>query len=238
MDTLSVRSLEDALFLASTGAMGKVVAFVPQFLAAMLVLFVGFLLGKWAKALVKGLLGALNLSDLIKNSAVQKLLNRAEIMQKIEEVIGEVVRLFIIYIFLISSVSLLGLTTVAAFLEGILGYLPQVVSASLILAIGVIASGFTEKLVKGAVSGFDVSTGRLVGKIASYTVVIFATLVAIGELGIAERFISTLFIGFVAMLSLALGLALGLGAKDLVSAVLADWHKELKKDLAGKSNKK
>ena len=227
-------SIQDAIFLAGSSAFGKVIAFIPQLFAALLVLLVGSYLGKWAKSIIKGLLHAINLSGMTKNSFVQKFLVKAEIRQKIEEIIGEVARLFIIYIFVISSVNLLGLTTVADFLTGILSYVPQVISASLILAFGVIASGFTEKIVKSAVSSFDMPTARLVGKISSYTVVIFASLVAIGELGIAEQFINTLFMGFVAMLSIGMGLAFGLGAKDLVSKVLKDWHEDLKKELKRK----
>jgi hypothetical protein len=69
------------------------------------------------------------------------------------------------------------------------------------------------------------------GKIASYTVVTIAALAALSELNIAENFINILFIGFVAMLALGFGLAIGLGGKDLVAVMLTDWHKNLKKEL-------
>jgi hypothetical protein len=58
---------------------------------------------------------------------------------------------------------------------------------------------------------------------------VFAALVAIGELGIAESFINTLFIGFVAMLSIGLGLAFGLGAKDVVNLMLTKWYQDFNK---------
>ena len=53
---------------------------------------------------------------------------------------------------------------------------------------------------------------------------------AINELGIAQSLINTLFIGVVATLSLGIGLAIGLGAKELVAKMLMDWYgKSLKK---------
>jgi hypothetical protein len=58
---------------------------------------------------------------------------------------------------------------------------------------------------------------------------IFGALVAIGELGIAKEFINILFIGFIAMLALAFGLAFGLGAKEVVREVLENWYRSVKK---------
>jgi hypothetical protein len=37
--------------------------------------------------------------------------------------------------------------------------------------------------------------------------------------------------GFVAMLALGFGLALGLGAKDLVSQILTDWYENFRKEI-------
>ncbi len=63
---------------------------------------------------------------------------------------------------------------------------------------------------------------------------IFAILAAISELGIAANFINTLITGTIAMLSLGLGLALGLGSKDLVKEILTEWYSGIKKDLKRK----
>jgi hypothetical protein len=54
---------------------------------------------------------------------------------------------------------------------------------------------------------------------------------AIAELRIAQQFISTLFMGFVFTLALALGLAFGLGSKNAVSEMMDEWYKNTKKDL-------
>ena len=77
----------------------------------------------------------------------------------------------------------------------------------------------------------DIKLGRLSGRLASYLVVIFAVMAAINELGIAQSLINTLFMGLVAMLALGFGLAIGLGAKDLVSEILNNWYKDLKKEI-------
>ena len=220
-----------ALVSAWTDVKTRILAFFPNLVAAIVVFLLGWIVAGWARTLTIKILDALRLSNLLKDTGIQEFLKKADLTTKIEEAIGAVVRWLIILVFFIASVNILGLTTVSQVLESILGYIPNVISAALILTIGVIISGFVESLVKGAVRSIDVKAGRLLGKIASYTIVVFASLAAISELKIAQAFINTIFTGVIAMLALGLGLAIGLGAKDLVSRILNDWYERFRKDI-------
>lgn len=226
-NSISLTSIEAAFSLTLSSLMASLLNFLPRLIASLIVLFVGLLLGRWAKTLVKSILQAIKLDHFNQHSPLQKFFKRAEIQIKLEELIGETLRWLILYIFLIAAFNLIGLNTVSQFLTNILSYVPRVISASLIFTLGVIAAGFTESLIKSTLASLDLITARMVGKIGSYTVVIFASLVAVGELGIAKEFINILFIGFVAMFSLAFGLAFGLGAKDLVKEAVEKWYRQL-----------
>jgi hypothetical protein len=231
MPEVSTVTFQDAVTTASAEVMASVLGVLPTILGAVLVFAVGLIIAGWLKTLVMKLLEALSLSKLLGSTGVKRFLDKADVKSSIENVVGEVVRWLVILVFFIATVNLLGLVTVSGFLNSILGYIPSVLSAALVLAAGVLVAGWVESLVKGAVGSVNLGTGRLLGKISSYTIVVFTVLAAISELGIAAQFINTLFIGFIAMLSLGLGLAFGLGAKDLVGEILSDWHKQLKRDL-------
>ena len=75
------------------------------------------------------------------------------------------------------------------------------------------------------------STADALGLVAKYVILIFAALAALSQLQIAEILIQTLFIGFVAMLALAGGLAFGLGGKEVVKELLEAIKKAEVKDL-------
>jgi small-conductance mechanosensitive channel len=209
----------------------QLLVFLPLLLGAIIILALGFLLGKWFKTIVQKTLELAQLTALTKHTAIAKFLNQADTKQKIEGLIGEIVRWLTIAVFFIAAINVVGLVTVSEFLSSILRYIPRVISATLVLAAGALIGGWVEGLIKGAVSVGQKATGRLLGKIAGYTVIVFAILAAISELGIAQQFINTLFIGFVAMLALGLGLAFGLGAKDVVGQMITDWYRRLKRDL-------
>ncbi len=231
MTTGANANYSGALVAAWKDVTTRLLAFFPNLIAAIVVFLVGWIVAGWVGALTVKILETLRLSSLLKDTGVQQFLKKADITAKVEEAIGTIVKWIIILVFFIASVNILGLSTVSQVLESILGYIPNVISAALILTIGVLISGFVESLIKGAVGSIDVKAGRLFGKIASYTIVVFASLAAISELRIAQAFITTIFTGFIAMLALGFGLAIGLGAKDLVSRVLNDWYERFRKDI-------
>lgn len=227
----TVNTWQTALLDASSNLLTSIALFIPNLLGALILFFVGVVLSGWIKSLTVRLLSGLNLSKLFQGTTFSKFLEHADLTTKIEQVIGELLRLLVVLIFFIASINLLGLTTVTEVLNRILNYLPHVFAATLIIAIGTIIAGLVEKIVKGSLGTVDVKTSRLLAKISSYIVMVFTILAAMSQLGIAATFVNTLFIGFIAMLTIGLGLSLGLGSKDLVKTILEDWYKDFKKQV-------
>jgi len=229
--TYSSVNWQEAFFLALSEILVNVLSFIPTIIGALAVFLIGLIIANWCKILTIKILKIVRFSALVKKSGLEPFLEKAEIKLKAEEFLGNVVKWLIILVFFIATINLLGLSTVSVVLNSILGYIPRVISAVLILTIGVLLAGLIEGVVKGSLAQVDVKASRLLAKIASYLVVIFAGLAAINELQIAQALISTLFMGFVATLALGIGLAIGLGAKDLVSQVLKEWYEGFKKEI-------
>ena len=146
-----------------------------------------------------------------------------------EEFFGLVVYWLVVIIFSIATLNILGLTAVSQVLTSFLAYVPKVISAVIIFAAGFLLANFVSSVVKGGVAQIDRELSRMAAKFTRYLLIGIAVLVAINELGIAQSFINTLLIGFVATLALGFGLSFGLGGKDLVAKLLEDWYKRFKK---------
>ena len=104
--------------------------------------------------------------------------------------------------------------------EVVLGYLPRVFIAALLLVIATLVSDAIRRLVEGSAKAMGVHSARMAGSIAKWAIWIFVTIIVLSELGIAPAFMQILFTGIVAMLALAGGLAFGLGGKDAASRVV------------------
>lgn len=230
----SVGSWQEAIMAAGSTVLSRIALFLPNLFGALFIFALGWVIAGLVQSLVARIVRLVQLHHLVEGTAVETFMKKAELKGKVEEILGGISKWIVIFIFFIAAVNVLGLTTVSLVLQGILGYIPKVISASLILVAGVLLAGVVESVVKGAAGTIAVSTSRLLGKIASWVVMIFATLAAVSELGIAAQVINTLIIGVVATLSLGTGLAIGLGSKDLVRDILAEWYGSFKKDLKRK----
>jgi len=229
MGTNALNTLEISFSTALNEIMLSVVGFVPTLLGALLVFIVGMLLADWLKSATIKLINITKLNDMITNPAIKDFLKNAETSQKIEEVIGEIVRWVILILFFMASINILGLTTVSVFLNTVFGYLPNLFASVFILLIGVVLAGILEKVVKGSLGSIDISLSRFMGKFVSYTVMIISALAALSQMGIAQSFIDVIFTGFVATLAIAFGLGLGLGSKDIIKEILEQSYKNFKK---------
>lgn len=225
----TISNWQEAIFVAAANIFTKFFNFLPSLFGALLIFVIGLILAKWAKAIIVKVLSAVKLDKILRKIGLEPFLSQADIKLKAEVIIGEIARWLIIIVFFMAGVNVLGLTTVGSVLASVLSFVPNIVSAILILTVGVLLAGLVEGLIKGAVNQIDPKTGRLLSKVASYLVVIVAALAAINELGIAQSLINILFIGIITTLALGVGLAIGLGAKDLVSKMLMDWYSKGKK---------
>ncbi|MDH5533205.1 MAG: hypothetical protein OEX81_02120 [Candidatus Pacebacteria bacterium] len=200
--------------------------YLPKIVAALAVFIIGSAIAKAIRGVVTKALDTLKLSKALKNTPIEHFIKNAEVSKRIEQIIGSLVYWLVMLIIIQTSIAILGLTSLSHILDRILGFIPNIISAILILFFATLLSGLVESLVKGSIKSIDPKTGRALGKISSYLVMTVGVLIGISEIGIASEFILILFVGFVGAVSLGLGLALGLGGQDLVKKLLDSYYKE------------
>ncbi len=212
----------------------RILLYLPNLIAGILVFWLGLILANWIYKLTKKSLAVIKFEKLVESSGFSKFLAQSEIQTKVEEIIALIVKWSVIIIVLITTLNILGLTSLSLVLERALAYVPNVISASLVLAVGLILAGVVESLLKGVLVPLDVKTGRLTAKVGSYLIAVLAVMAALQELGIAQDLIRAIYFGFILSLSLAFGLAVGLGSKDLIKKVLEKWYSDLIKKHSAK----
>ena len=135
--------------------------------------------------------------------------------------LGGIVKYFIIVVFLIASFDVLGLNQVTAFLQQVvIGYLPQLIIAVLMLLVGGVVGDILSRVVTASARAANLSQANFLGSVSKWAVWVFAILVALSQMGIAGTFIQTLFTGLVVAVSLALGLSFGLGGQEAASRAI------------------
>ena len=228
MNTNLVYSFENSLNYAFNQVLVGIIGFIPSFLGAIIIFLLGLIIAGWLKTLIIKLLNLAKITGHFKNVSLNEFLKNAQITQKVEVVIGEIVRWLVIILFFVASINILGLSAVSDFLNGIISGIPTVIAAAIIFVVGVVIAGFLEKIVKGSLGSGDPALSRLTGKVVSYATLTIFILAAISQLGIARFFIETTFTGFIAALAIGIGISTGLGSKDLVKTLIENWYKNIK----------
>lgn len=223
----NVNSWTDAVILAIAKGLQAFVGFVPNLLGAIIVFLVGWITAGVLKNFTLKLLKLLQLEPFAEKVGVVSALKKVGATVSPPELIGELVKWFVVLLFLSPAVEILGLEEVTSVINSVLLYIPNVLVAVIIVMVGVILADLVSQLVRGTVSALGTSTSSVLAAITKYSITSFAFLAALSQLGIAEQLIATLVTGLVAMLAIAGGLAFGLGGKDLAAEILEELRRNL-----------
>lgn len=205
------------------------ITFIPNLIIAIIIFIVGWLVGVGLGRVVKQIVDALRVDSALRSTGIERVLSRAGFELSSGAFLGFLVKWFFIIVFLIASLQVLGLTQVNEFLSiVVLGYLPQVIVAVLILLVAVVVAEAAEKVVVGSAKAASLHSAGFLGKVARYAILTFAILAALAQLNVATAFVQTLFTGVVIAFSLAIGLAFGLGGQASAARYLDHLHSEMK----------
>src|SRR3989344_196745 len=208
-----------------------VVTCVPALLAALEIFIIGWIVGMILAKVIEQVVDVLRIDDALKASGVSEAVKDAGFNLNAGKLLGALVKWFIIIVFLIASLEVLGLVRVTIFLQQVvLMYLPQVIVAVLIIILAAIVAEVVRNIVIGSARAAGVKQANLAGAIAKWAIWIFAILAALNQLGVAAAFWQTLFTGIVVALSLAFGLAFGLGGKEAAARFIEKMRDEVTKD--------
>jgi len=198
------------------------IQFAPKLIVAIIFFIVGWVLGNLVAKAFEHVVSALKIDKLFQSVGADDFFRRAGMNLNTGYFIGQIVKWFVIIVFLLPSLNLVGLDYISSFLkDDVLGFLPRVIVAALILIIAAIVAGAISKAVNASARAINLRSANMLGTVAKYAVWIFAFIIALGQLGVAPAYMQILFAGIIGMLAVAGALAFGLGAKDAAGRFIA-----------------
>jgi len=221
-------SLVDEVSGSLSDVWGGVIGFLPKFIIALVIFIIGWIVGSILARVVAQFFRAIKLDNMLKSVGTDVVMERAGFNLDTGKFFGTLVKWFFVVVFLVAAINVLGLTQVNLFLQDVvLGFLPRVIVAALLLVVGALVAHALQQIVSGGAKAVAAPGARFAAGIAKWAVWVFAILAALAQLGIAGAFAQTLFTGLVAMLALAGGLAFGLGGKEAAARYLESLRKDI-----------
>jgi len=198
------------------------IQFAPKLIVAIIFFIIGWILGSLVAKAFEHVINALKVDKLFASIGMDDFFRKAGMNLNTGYFIGQVVKWFVIIVFLLPSLNLVGLDYISFFLkDDVLGFLPRVIVAAFILIIATIVAEALSKAVNSSARAMNLHSANMLGTVAKYAVWIFAFIIALGQLGVAPAYMQILFAGIIGMLAIAGALAFGLGAKDAAGRFVA-----------------
>ena len=207
------------------------VEFIPNIVVAVVIFVIGWVIGAILGRVVSQIVKSIKVDNALRSIGVEDILNRGGFALNSGAFLGALVKWFIIIVFLVGSLEVLELSQVTLFLQDVvLLYLPNVIAAVLILLVAAVIAEVMQSLVVGGAKAAEFSSAHLLGSVTRWAIWIFAILAALDQLNVASAFVQTLFTGVVVALSLAVGLAFGLGGQQAA----ANYIEKLRTEISNK----
>lgn len=214
----------DTLINSLNNDVSAVIGFIPRFFSGLIVLLIGIIVASIVKQLLLAVSKALNVDSYLKKYGVPELRTN----YTWSHILAEIVRWFVIIVFLIPTSDIWGLTRIGTLLNQLLLYLPNVFVAVVIALVGFVLARLAHDVVLASVKGVTKESAETVASVSQWAINIFVVLVVLSQLGVAADLIRILFTGIVAMLALAGGIAFGLGGQRNAEDVLNGIRSRLK----------
>ncbi len=209
-----------AISAPANAIVAKIFALIPNVLGAIVIIAVGVFIAKLVAQLLQSLLAGVGADEL-----VSKVTGNADKKVMLSKIIANVVQYVLVIVFLVQGINVLNLAILTGIGSAIIGYMPAVIAAIIILGIGLFAASTAEAAI---IKKFpEAKAGALVAKIAIY---VFVAFVCFNQLGVAIDIVEKTFILIVAAVCIAFAIAFGVGGKTFAANTLEKLEKKLDSD--------
>jgi len=195
--------------------LANMVSYIDNLLAAVILLLIGWVVGKVLGKVTKEILRKLKADRYFKFGRGFE----------ISSIFGLIVSWIIYLAFIQAAVSekVLGISTLEVFVGQILAFVPGILEGMIIILVGYILA----KYVQGQIIATKAEYSEFIGRVIFFFTIIIAISLALPFVGINPSLINNIILILVASLGIGIAIALGLGLKDTVAKVAKKYAKKI-----------
>ena len=210
-------------------AFQSIVAALPNIIAAIIILIIGYIVGKLLGGAVRKLLEKANVGErLTKNSLIKKIL--AIVDMSFAKLMGLLVSLFFYVVFILAAVDVLEIDVLSSFVNAVLLYLPNLIAGILVLIIGLIAVEWIVTFIQNTMKEYNISPAHAITMFFRVVLTLVVIVITLDQWKIDTSIIYTFIQPLAWGVAAAIAVSFGWGFKDVV----ADWAIKHTRDFSKK----
>ena len=206
----------------------RVLGFLLTLLSVIVILLIGCVIAGLIQKVVVRFLKLARLDTVSEKAGIANVLTKGDINYTLSEVVGVLIYWLLMLVVILAAVNALQLTVAAELLNRVILYIPNVIISVFILVLGIFFASVMENTVRTTAANAGVNQARGLGQFTQGVIVVFTVVEALKQLGIDTTLIDMLFKAIFAALALGVGLAIGLGCKDMAGRYVGDFLSSFK----------
>lgn len=199
----------------------NLVEIFPTLVGVLVLLLVGWGTSKLSEAVARRGLTRVGFDRVAARLRLPEMLSRAGIESPPSRIMGRLLFWIVMLTFVLSAVETLGLDAATSTIDRLVGYLPNLIAALLIVLGGLLVSRLVRGVVASGALTLDVDRGQRLGGAAGGLVMVFFVVLAMEQLGIETTLLVMLLTVLVGATALTLGIGFALGARPVIGHILA-----------------
>jgi len=216
MELNLVATIQEALTTTFNGFAGA----LPNIIGALIILLIGWLIARIVSRVIRKALELIKVDVLADKLKEVDLVSKSGINIVPSRIISKIAYWMIFLVFVIAASSKLGIEEISTLINQLVAYIPKLLVAAVILAIGLWFANFIKDILKTALDSMGVSGSNLIANIVFYFLFINIALSALGQAGIDMSFLNNNLTMILGGAVLAFAIGYGFASRDVMANLL------------------
>ncbi|HEU5303536.1 MAG TPA: hypothetical protein VFU40_02725 [Gemmatimonadales bacterium] len=197
---------------------------LPALIGAALILLTGYFLARQIQRWADETLKRLNFNRMASAGGLDQVVGRAGSRLDPVRALAKLLFWLVMLVVILLASTALGLESINQMFGVMLAFIPTLIAAIVIVILGIIVGEFVRAVIVASAGG--VAGVPTVAKLAKGAVIVISIFMALQQLGVAEEIVTAAFTLILGAAALAVGLAFGLGNRELAGEITRRWYEE------------
>jgi hypothetical protein len=210
------------VFVRLREGLAQILRLLPPLIFALIILAAGYFVARLVERLVDAFLDRVQFDRSAAKWGVTEAVERTGTRLDPARAVGKLLFWVVMLIIILLAASALGVQNVNDVFANLVGYLPSVFAAIIVIVLGLVLGEFVRALITASAGGVEgVPT---LAKVAKGMVITISVFMALQQIGVAADIVTTAFTLILGAFALAVALAFGLGNTKLAGEVTRRWY--------------
>lgn len=211
-----------------SGMASELLSAIPNILKALVIFIIGMIAAKLIAKVITKALEKIQIDKLSDKLQEIEIVDKSNIKIKISAVVGKITYYFLLLFFAVIATDILGMPAVSQIVSDIFNFIPSLITALIILVIGLLISEGLSKIILTACQSLGIPSAKLLSMCVFYFMFINVIILALGQAKINTDFLSQNISILIAGVVFAFAIGYGLASKDFVANLLASFYSKEK----------